>query len=162
MRNRIGNVHNMYQDFDKFTRILTVCSAGLLRSPTIARVLTRDFDNTNVRSAGISKDFALVVVDEALIEWADIIITAEEEHLNFIEDNFSNVINAHRYRRSTLEKPLISLNIPDKFNFSDAELIKIIREKLTKISSREHAINGEFKLNIEGLVTTDSNQLKSL
>jgi predicted protein tyrosine phosphatase len=68
-RNRLYNVHNPHQNFDKYKRVLCVCSAGLLRSPTMARVLQEEY-GYNTRAAGVDFDFALVPMDWALVEWA--------------------------------------------------------------------------------------------
>jgi len=62
LRNRIHNSSNPYQG--KFKRVLCVCSAGLLRSPTTAFVLSQEPYNYNTRAAGIVDDYALVPVDE--------------------------------------------------------------------------------------------------
>jgi predicted protein tyrosine phosphatase len=134
MRNRIANVNNQFQNLGQFTRVLCVCSAGLLRSPTIARILQRDYDNVNVRAAGITKEYALVPVDAVLITWADVIICAEDSHADFIERSFSDILEdtnkGFAYKAKT---PLIALNIPDDYSFAEPKLESIIREKLTKI-----------------------------
>lgn len=126
MRNRLANVDNRFQQLNQFTRILCVCSAGLLRSPTIARVLQRDFDNVNVRAAGMSAEYALVPVDKVLVTWADVVICAEDWHADQIEDQFGDIMTESKI-------PLIALNIPDDFSFADPELESIIREKLTAV-----------------------------
>jgi predicted protein tyrosine phosphatase len=81
-RNRLANCENEYQG--SFMRVLTVCSAGLLRSPTIARVLTRDFDNVNTRAVGTSSDYALVPLDMVHLKWAHLIICANDEVMRFV------------------------------------------------------------------------------
>ena len=134
LRNRLANVDNRFQQIDKFTRILCVCSAGLLRSPTIARVLQKDFDNVNVRAAGVSEEYALVAVDEALVSWADIIICAEDWHADQLEDRFGKLLEGDNIGfnfKNTV--PIIALNVPDEFSFADPQLESIIREKLSKI-----------------------------
>ena len=125
-RNRLANVDNKFQRLNDFTRILCVCSAGLLRSPTIARVLQKDYDNVNVRAAGISNEYALIPVDEVLVSWASIIICAEDWHADQVEDQFGDIMTESKI-------PLIALNIPDEFSFADPKLESIIREKLIKI-----------------------------
>ena len=67
-KNALWNCKNPYQGRDK--RVLCVCSAGLLRSPTIAKVLVMNGYNT--RSCGC-RDYALIQIDNVLIEWADIV-----------------------------------------------------------------------------------------
>lgn len=134
LRNRLANVDNRFQRIDEFTRILCVCSAGLLRSPTIARVLQKDFDNVNVRCAGISDEYALVPVDEALVTWASVIICAEDWHADQIDEKFHHILEeGNKGFNFKKETPLIALNIPDEFSFADPKLESIIREKLSKI-----------------------------
>ena len=77
--NALWNCKNPYQG--DYKKILCVCSAGLLRSPTIAYVLGEMGFNT--RAAGIY-DYALISVDDVLLDWADVIVTAEEEHKNHL------------------------------------------------------------------------------
>ena len=64
--NRMSTVHNRYQG--DYKRVLCVCSAGLLRSPTAALVLAQDPYNYNTRAVGVTQDFALVPVDRVLLE----------------------------------------------------------------------------------------------
>lgn len=147
LRNRLANVDNRFQRIDEFIRILCVCSAGLLRSPTIARVLQKDFDNVNVRCAGVSDEYALITIDEALVTWASVIICAEEVHALNIESRFSGALeggnSGFNYKAET---PLIALNIPDDFSFADENLEAIIRNKLKQLLVNE---TGEFKLKEE-------------
>jgi small subunit ribosomal protein S1 len=60
-RNRLGNVNNGFQG--KFRHVLCVCSAGLLRSPTLAEILSQPPYNFNTRAVGIAKEFALIPID---------------------------------------------------------------------------------------------------
>lgn len=115
--NALWNCQNPYQG--SYKRVLTVCSAGLLRSPTIAWVLSNSTDY-NCRAAGIH-DYALVQVDDVLIKWADAIICAETSIKDHIVREFSNVLE-HRI--------IYDLEIPDNFAYRDPELIKIIEERL--------------------------------
>lgn len=67
--NRIFNSGNPNQG--DYKRMLCVCSAGLLRSPTTAYVLSQAPYNYNTRAAGLVADFALIPVDEVLLRWAE-------------------------------------------------------------------------------------------
>lgn len=120
--NRMSNVRNPYQGHWK--RVLTVCSAGLLRSPTIAWVLSNDPYNCNVRAAGASEEYAMIPVDEALIAWADEIVCAGSEHGRTICAEF----------KSIGDKPVHCLNIPDQFEFRDPKLVAIIHSELVRVS----------------------------
>jgi predicted protein tyrosine phosphatase len=117
MMNRLGNCHNPYQG--KAKKVLCVCSAGLLRSPTAAEVLSREPFNFNTRSCGASTEYALIPVDQALIEWADEIVCMSEEHAAALPmDEYD-------------ETPVLILNVPDSFPFRDPELQRLIAEKYT-------------------------------
>lgn len=129
MMNRLANVHNRYQGDS--IRVLTVCSAGLLRSPTIARVLTKDFDNVNCRSVGVSQEYALIPIDEAHVTWADVIICADTEHAVEIESTFTQFMTDEIF-----DKPLIVLNLPDMFPFADPTLERMVREKVASLIAR--------------------------
>jgi predicted protein tyrosine phosphatase len=120
--NRLWNIRNPHQG--PHTKILAVCSAGLLRSPTIAKVLTKDFEKVNCRAVGISSEYALIPIDEVLVQWANVIICADKDHADFIEENFNEIDFSADVR------PLITLGIPDAFSFSQPRLETIIREKI--------------------------------
>ena len=113
-QNALWNAKNPNQG--KFLKILCLCSAGLLRSPTIAWVLTRESDH-NCRAAGIH-DFALIQCDEVLLEWADLIICSDTDVLFTLVTKYNP------------KKDMIHLEIPDQYNYRDPELIEIIRTKL--------------------------------
>jgi predicted protein tyrosine phosphatase len=118
MRNRLANCHNRYQDHHKFPRTLCVCSAGLLRAPTIAFVLSNPPYNCNVRAAGCNDEYALVPVDDALIEWADRIVFADTEHCDAVDIP------------ATASIPTYNLRLPDSHCFRDPELIELIKARL--------------------------------
>lgn len=69
--NQMGAAKNPHQG--TAPRILCVCSAGLLRSPTIANFLAGKGYNT--RAVGISEEYALIPMTPLLYYWADIIVT---------------------------------------------------------------------------------------
>jgi len=99
-------------------RVLCVCSAGLLRSPTTASVLNQHF-GYNTRAAGIVKDYALIPVDEVLLHWADLVVFMEEEHKHLAEYLFGELPEN------------VVLNIPDRFKYGDATLVALIKERFS-------------------------------
>jgi predicted protein tyrosine phosphatase len=123
--NRLANCHNPHQGDMK--KVLCVCSAGLLRSPTIAWVLSNSPFNFNTRAAGISREYALIHADIALIEWADEIICAEKEHADYIREQLSHI------QITNQKKPVYVLDLPDEFKTRDPELVNIITTKAKKI-----------------------------
>lgn len=117
--NRIGNASNRFQGDTK--KVLCVCSAGLLRSPTMAVVLSQEPYNYNTRAAGLSKEYALIPVDEVLLHWADEFVCAEPWMAEEIQDMLKIL---------ALEgKVVLSLDIPDKYYYRHPELVKMIKEK---------------------------------
>lgn len=122
-RNRLANTDNEYQNIEKYKRVLCVCSAGLLRSPTAALVLSQEPYNFNTRAAGLSKEYALVLVDDALLKWADEIVCMEAEQKNKID----NLIKTLLPEGAT--KTVYNLGVPDIFAYRDEELIKWIKDR---------------------------------
>ena len=116
LMNRLANADNRYQG--KFKRVLCVCSAGLLRSPTAAWVLAQEPYNCNTRAAGLTPEFALVPVDKVLLHWADLIVCMSGEQADDLQDLLDNMQE---------EKPIISLNIPDMYGYRDPELVELIK-----------------------------------
>lgn len=109
--NRLHNSKNMHQGTHK--KVLCVCSAGLLRSPTAALILAQEPYNFNTRAVGLETDFALVPIDDVLLEWADEVVCMTQE------------------QGATLKKMgaknLKILNVPDNFAYRDPELIELIK-----------------------------------
>ena len=116
--NRLGNCTNPFQGNRK--KVLCVCSAGLLRSPTAAYVLSNEPYGFNTRAAGIFPEFALIPVDRVLLKWADEIVCMDTHQTQKIN--------------SMLEepKPVFNLNIPDRFEFRSQELERLIAEAYEK------------------------------
>ena len=108
---------NEYQG--DYKRVLTVCSANMLRSPTIAHVLSAEPYNFNTRSAGTA-GFALIPVTTDLLMWADEIVCADTEHALYIRD---------KLMQYQLDKPIINLNIPDIYEYRNPKLIELIKER---------------------------------
>jgi predicted protein tyrosine phosphatase len=119
IRNLIWNSSNPHQG--KFRRTLCVCSAGLLRSPTLAWVLSNDPYNRNVRAAGSEDTFALVPVDEVLLSWAQEIVFVNSR-------NFESLERKGLVKIST--PGVYVLNIPDSYAFRDPDLVNAIHREL--------------------------------
>ena len=115
--NRLANCHNKYQG--NFKKVLCVCSAGLLRSPTVAFVLSQEPFNFNTRCAGLSDEFALIPVDKVLLEWADEIVCMEKKQ--------------EKVLRSQTTKPIVCLEIEDSFEYRDPDLVGLVRKKYSEI-----------------------------
>lgn len=120
--NRLGNAKNPYQTAAK--RVLAVCSAGLLRSPTVANVLYQEFD-CNTRAAGIDQEFALIRVDDVLIAWADEIVCVNDEVAAELERQFGD-----------LGARVLVLELPDQYEWNAPELRKAIIEQYAAARAR--------------------------
>lgn len=117
--NALWNCKNPYQG--KYKKVLTVCSAGLLRSPTIAWYL-QSVSDWNCRAAGLH-DYALIQVDDVLIEWADMIVCVDEDKYNLLKSSFGDKLG---------NKPIYNFNIPDVYGYKEPELIEIIKNECIK------------------------------
>jgi predicted protein tyrosine phosphatase len=113
LMNRLGNCKNSYQG--SFKRVLCVCSAGLLRSPTTAVVLSQAPYNFNTRAAGLVPEFALVPVDKVLMMWADEVVCMTSDQKKTLENMARPGLN------------VICLNIEDSFAYRDPQLMELIR-----------------------------------
>lgn len=118
-RNRMHNMTNPNQG--KYKKILCVCSAGLLRSPTAALVLSMPPFNHNTRAVGLDADFALVVVDEYLAAWADEIVCMTSSQITDL-------------RELAPDKKIICLQIEDSYDYRDPKLIKLIAKNYKSAS----------------------------
>jgi predicted protein tyrosine phosphatase len=117
--NRLGNCTNPFQGDTK--KVLCVCSAGLLRSPTAAVVLSQEPFNYNTRAAGIAEEYALIPVDDVLLQWADEIVCMDSYQQGILEDKLEAFDN--------FKTKVICLNIPDSFAYRDPKLINLIKER---------------------------------
>ncbi len=103
-------------------KILFLCSKNKLRSPT-AEAIFSNLDGWQVYSAGISND-AEVHVSAEDIEWADFIFVMEKAHKKKLSSKFSRVIK---------DQKVISLDIPDEYEFMDEKLIDILQSKVHRL-----------------------------
>lgn len=118
-RNQLSNVNNPYQG--KIKKVLCVCSAGLLRSPTVANVLHHEL-GYNTRAVGTAKEYALIPISEALVAWADEIVFVDEDCKVYISKPDWELINEWNPKE-------VTLNIPDQYSWNDKELRDIILEQ---------------------------------
>ena len=112
--NALWNCKNPNQG--SYKRVLCVCSAGLLRSPTIAWVMSNH--NYNTRACGVH-DYALIELDSVLLEWSDLIVCANTDIYKIVIPQTT--------------KKVINLEIPDQFQYRDPELVQLIEEKLKEL-----------------------------
>lgn len=129
IRNRAFTAGNNAQGQSK--RVLCVCAAGLLRSPTLAWVLSNPPYNFNTRSCGANPAFALIVLDDILIEWADTIIFVNPEVAFEAQCRFD--------LKSLNPAPeFITLDIPDDYDFRDPALVSICEHEAKKLFGKDN------------------------
>lgn len=114
--------NNRYQG--NFKRLLFVCSAGILRSPTGATVGAQMGFNT--RSCG-SHSYALVPISVNLIHWAQkIFFVNEENYLASIDRFFGDMETTNMLKNKS-----VVLDIEDQFNYMDPVLVEIFKKVLS-------------------------------
>lgn len=123
--NALHNVTNPYQGPEK--RVLCLCSAGLLRSARLAQILQQDY-NCNTRSAGVA-DYALILVNTALLMWADEIVCVEQEVYNQLMYDIKNTFANEPTQHIAIQTKTIILDIPDIYNRTDFELGELLKEQ---------------------------------
>jgi predicted protein tyrosine phosphatase len=116
---RDGVVKNPYQGSDK--KVLFVCSMGILRSATAARLYAPKY---NTRSAGSWGD-ALIPLTPILLAWAQEIVFVNKENYNNAVVEFGEEVFK--------ETPTKVLNIPDQYPHMHPELIKAFKEQYEDI-----------------------------
>lgn len=113
---------NCYQG--NFKRLLFVCSAGILRSPTGATVGAQMGFNT--RSCG-SHSYALIPISVNLIHWAQkIFFVNEENYLASIDRFFGDMETTNMLKNKS-----VVLDIEDQFNYMDPVLVEIFKKVLS-------------------------------
>lgn len=131
-RNQLGVVYNAYQR--DYKKVLTVCSAGCLRSPTAAHILSSPPFNFNTRCAGTSQEYAIVPVTDALIVWADVILcmdALQQQDINIRQNSIAQQLTDYDY------KQVINLDIPDLYDYRNPELVKIMTDKFMDIFAKD-------------------------
>lgn len=130
LQGRLANCRNRYQG--AYPRVLCVCSAGLLRSPTVAWVLSQSPYNCNVRIAGVRPEYALVNVDDVLLNWCDHIVAVNKFEASVMRDRLKTG------EPWPSDKHLWELQLPDQFEYRDPTLVAITRSQLEEINFKHY------------------------
>jgi len=117
--NRLHNMKNPNQG--KAKKVLCVCSAGLLRSPTLAWILSNEPFNYNTRAVGTSNDYALIALDEVQLQWADAVV--------FVDDN-NHISACYDFKELIDNMEHYVLDIPDIYKFRHPKLVEIATQQL--------------------------------
>lgn len=124
--NRFHNIRNPYQGNAK--KVLCVCSAGLLRSPTLAHLLSDDPWNYNTRAVGTDVGHALIPVELVHLVWADLIICMNGEQERYIKE-------MKKSSKWEVRAKITCINVPDAFGYREPALIDLLKERI-----KEHKI----------------------
>lgn len=103
-------------------RVLFVCGRNLRRSPTAETIFAADL-GIETASAGLNPDAEEPLTAE-LVEWADLI---------FVMEKAQRAKLSARFRASLRRSRVICLDIPDRFEFMDPELVRLLRAKVTPL-----------------------------
>lgn len=118
-RNQLTNINNPFQGKSK--RVLCVCSAALLRSPSLANILHKEL-GYNTRACGTAENFALIPISEALVYWADEIVFVDEDCKTYLDVDIKSELK-------NCEARILTLDVPDSYDYMDEELQKILLEE---------------------------------
>jgi predicted protein tyrosine phosphatase len=99
-------------------RALFLCSRNRLRSPTAEQVFS-SWPGVETDSAGLALD-AVTPLKIEQIRWADVLFVMERKHKTKLTKKFGRYLNGKR---------IVCLDIPDKYDFMDPELIALLLKK---------------------------------
>lgn len=102
--------------------LLFVCSENRLRSQTAEAVFS-EYDGVEAIGCGTNKDAATPLSGD-LIEWADVILVMEQSHRAKV---------AKKYRSLLKNKRLVCLDIPDRYERMQPELIQLLESRVRRI-----------------------------
>ena len=110
-------------------KLLFICNQNQHRSRT-AEIIFKEKYNT--KSAGIFPTAETVLTSQAL-EWADIVFVMKPVQRKFIAENFP---------AQYLKKQIITLDIPDIYNYMDPRLVEMLEKEINE------ALKDGFKYSI--------------
>lgn len=99
--------------------ILFICSRNKWRSATAENIF-KNHPEHEVRSAGTAPS-ARIKINAKLIIWSDLIFVMEKKHKQRIIE---------RFPEETGEKEIITLHIPDNYQYMNQELIEELNAKV--------------------------------
>lgn len=106
-------------------KILFVCTINRMRSATAEKIFADD-ERFEVKSAGTSYNASTPLTKE-LLDWADAIVVMEKYHRNKIRKRFPGIYGSKR---------IVCLYIPDEYEYMQAELIAILKDKLDDVYAK--------------------------
>jgi predicted protein tyrosine phosphatase len=100
-------------------RLLFVCGANKLRSPTAKHIFST-WPDVETDSAGLNAISEQQLSSEQ-VEWADIIFVMEKSQRSKVSKQFRKYLKGKRF---------ICLDIPDSYAFMDAELVRLLETRV--------------------------------
>jgi predicted protein tyrosine phosphatase len=101
--------------------VLFVCSRNRLRSPTAEKVF-QNWPGLEAASAGLNHDSDTPLTAD-LVLWADVIFVMEKAHRKRLSSRFA---------KSLKDKRVVCLDVPDRYDFMDPELVKLLEHRVPK------------------------------
>jgi predicted protein tyrosine phosphatase len=102
--------------------VLFVCSRNKKRSPT-AEAIFSEVEGMKVASAGTAKDAEEQITSEH-IDWANLIFVMESCHKRRLTE---------MYKKHLKDKRIVCLNIKDRYEYMDDELVALLRAKVNAV-----------------------------
>lgn len=99
-------------------RVLFICNQNRNRSKTAKQLFKDRFET---RSAGLYNEKP---VTERQLKWADTIVVMEDEQRQEIGKRFPKIY---------MQKRILSLGIPDIYQFNQPELVTILKNKIRSL-----------------------------
>lgn len=103
-------------------KLLFICGKNRQRSPTAEQIFSQN-SKFETASAGLNHDANQTITPELLL-WADVIFVMEAVHRNKL---------SQRFQIHLRNKQVICLDIPDKYNYMDETLIKLLQHKVSRV-----------------------------
>jgi predicted protein tyrosine phosphatase len=100
-------------------KLLFICSQNRIRSLTAEKIF-EGVAGHEARSAGTQPN-ARIMVTEGMIRWADIVFAMEKSHVDKLRERFPEAL---------AERKVVTLHIPDEYQFMEPELIDELRIKV--------------------------------
>ncbi|MEK6845226.1 MAG: phosphotyrosine protein phosphatase [Nanoarchaeota archaeon] len=101
------------------TKVLFICNQNKHRSKTAEDIFKNRFET---KSAGL---FCPKPLTEKELSWAEVVMVMEEAQREEISKRFPKLY---------LQKRVLNLGIPDKYNYGNSELTKILNQKIEEYS----------------------------
>lgn len=103
-------------------RVLFLCSRHRLRSPTAEQVFS-GWPGLEVDSAGLADDADTLISAEQL-EWAELVLVMEAAHRRRLRSRYGHLLKGKR---------VVCLDIPDRYEFMQAELVTLLLKRAGRL-----------------------------